>query len=80
MADSKPSGYRTSAANNADFPSVNAMGTRPLDGRPDGNTGRDGVLGAARPTSILAKGRYGGSRDMKPGAARNPLSGRERSR
>jgi hypothetical protein len=80
MADQKPSGYRTSGANNADFPSVNGMGTRPINGEREGNTGRDKALGAMHPTSIIARGRFGGSRSMSVGATRNPITSRDRTR
>lgn len=59
----------------ADFPSVNAMGTRPLGSRSEGNDSK-GRFGEVRATGIVATGRFGGSRDMKPGAQRSPISGR----
>lgn len=61
----------------ADFPSVNAMGCRPLSGRSEGNDSK-GRLGEVRGTGVIATGRFGGSRNMKPGAERSPISGRGR--
>lgn len=57
------------------FPKVNAMGTRPITPDRDGYDSRKGPMGVIRPVSVMATGRFGGSRDMKPGADRNPLSG-----
>ena len=60
------------------FPAnVNAMGSKPQDFGRDGATG-EGRIGEPRPASIVAEGRYGGSREME-GKTR-PKSGRKLSR
>lgn len=71
--------YSSGDTYRADFPRINAMGVRPMR-MAEGYDSRKGPLGAPRPVSIIATGRFGGSRDMKMGADRNPLSsGRGRS-
>jgi hypothetical protein len=63
----------------APHPSVNALGVRPMEGRPEGNNSR-GKMGEVRATGVLASGRFGGSRENKPGAQRNLAGRRDRGR
>ncbi len=61
------------------FPKVNAQGTRPIMDReaPDDR----GPAGEWHPVSVIATGRFGGSKEMGVGRDKNPLrEGRSRER
>ena len=60
----------------AKFPAVNAMGCSPRQFGADGANGRDKALGAIRPASVLARGKFGAKGRMGVGATRNPISSR----
>jgi hypothetical protein len=64
------------------FPRIFAQGTRPMSETRDGGTDGRGPAGEFRPVSIVATGRFGGSRDMGAGRDKNPIRtpGRDRGR
>lgn len=49
------------------FPSVNAMGVRPQsnEGRHDGGIESRGKIGEVRASGVVARGKFGGTREME---------------